>query len=388
MTDTSHIDRVLRSAIGAVPGVAAMATTRAGILYEGAFGLRDVSGDAPMTLDTVFWLASMTKALVSAAALQLVEQNRLSLDAPIGDIIPELAAPQVLEGFSGAGIPQLRAAAGPVTLRHLLSHSAGYGYAALNPELGRYVEQAGLPPVPTDYEELGRMPLLFDPGTRWNYGINTDIVGKAIERAGGHRLDLYLAEHLLGPVGMHDTAVTLGPGQRARLARMHARQPDGSLKPMDFAAGVGPSFFMGGGALCGTAGDYLRFARMILNDGVLDGTRILSSATIAGMSRNQLGQVSVTRMHSADPAIAHDFEFFPGIEKKWSTAFMINAARAPTGRNAGGLSWAGVPNTYFWIDPAAGIAGVLLLQVFPFGDAAALDLFGAYEQAVYEAVAG
>jgi len=386
MIDPRSIDRVLQSAIGTVPGVVALVTDRAGTIYEGAFGRRDVSGDTPMTLETVFWLASMTKALASAGALQLVEQNKLSLDAPIAEVIPDLAAPQVLEGFSDAGAPLLRPAVGPITLRQLLSHNAGYGYTGLNRDLGRYFELTGLPRAPTNYDELRRTPLQFDPGARWSYGINTDVVGKATEIASGQRLDQYLGEHLLGPLGMRDTVVTLSPEQRGRMTRLHTRQPDGSLAPIDHAAGNGPSFCMGGGAFCGTGPDYLRFCRMILNDGMFDGTRLLAPATVAGMSRNQLGAASVTKMRSVDPAFANEVEFFPGIEKKWSTAFMINTARAPTGRSAGSLAWAGVANTYYWIDPAAGIAGVMLTQLLPFGDAGVLDLFEAFESAVYAGV--
>jgi methyl acetate hydrolase len=386
MKDTCAIDRVLQSAVGAVPGVVALVTDRAGTIYEGAFGRRDVSADAPMTIDTVFWLASMTKALTSAAALQLVEQKKLSLEAPIAEVIPELAAPQVLEGFSDAGDPLLRPAAGPITLRHLLTHSAGYGYTGLSRDLGRYFELAELPRSPTNYEELRRTPLLFDPGTRWAYGINTDVAGKATERASGQRLDEYLTEHLLGPMGMHDTTVSLSAEQRGRLARLHMRQPDASLAPTDNAAGSGPAFCMGGGALCGTGRDYLRFTRMVLNNGILDGARVLSPATVAGMSRNHLGTPSVTKLRSVDPAFSHEVEFFPGIDKKWSTAFMINTAHAPTGRNAGGLMWGGVANTFFWIDPTAGIAGVLLMQLLPFADAAVMQIFEAFERAVYAAV--
>jgi CubicO group peptidase (beta-lactamase class C family) len=386
MSDTRNIDFVLRSAIGAVPGVVALATTRNGTIYEGAFGYRDLSTEVPMTLDTVFWLASMTKAFTSAAALQLVDQARLSLDAPIAGVLPELTEPQVLEGFSDEGAPRLRPAASPITLRQLLNHSAGYGYSVLSSDLTRYLEEAGVPAMPECFTDLRRTPLLFDPGARWHYGLSTDVVGKAVERASGQGLDEYLAEHVLGPLGMLDTVVTLRPEQRSRLARMHARAPDGSLTPIDQAVGVGPSFFMGGGAYCGTGPDFLRFTQMFLNDGVLNGVRVLTPASVASMSSNQLGDRSVTPMRSLDRSLSNDIEFFPGIDKKWSAAFMINAGKAPTGRNAGSLCWAGAPNTYFWIDPTAGIAGIMLTQTLPFCDAAALNLFEAFERAVYDAV--
>ncbi|MCW3475773.1 serine hydrolase domain-containing protein [Limobrevibacterium gyesilva] len=388
MSATTRIDRVLQDAAGKVPGLVALATTGTETIYEGAFGRRDVSAEAPMTVDTVFWLASMTKAVVSAAAMQLVEQNRLALDTPIAQTLPALAAPKVLAGFDAAGAPVLRDAAGPITLRQLLSHSAGYGYTMWNAELGRYLRHADLPRVPTNWEELQRTPLLFDPGTRWNYGINTDLVGKVVEAASGQLLDEYLRDHVLGPLGMHDTGVTLSSAQRARQARMHARQEGGSLTPMEFPVGQGPSFFMGGGALCGTGRDYLRFLRMMLNGGTLDGTRLLSPRTVAEMARNQIGDISVVPMRSATPATTNDADFFPGMEKKWGLGFLINTQQAPTGRSAGSLAWAGLGNTYYWIDPTAGVAGVILMQMLPFADEQALDVFAGFERAVYAAIGG
>jgi methyl acetate hydrolase len=386
MSGMRNVDSVLQSAIGAVPGVVALVTSRAGTIYEGAFGYRDLSSKVPMTLDTVFWLASITKAFTSAGALQLVEQSRLSLDAPISEVLPELCEPQVLEGFSDDGEPRLRPAATPITLRRLLSHSAGYGYVTLNSDLKVYLEQAGVPQMPASFTDLRRTPLLFDPGTQWQYGLSTDVLGKVVERASGLGLDEYLAKNVLGPLGMSDTVVTLSAEQRSRLARMHTRSQDGLLEPLDLLVGGGPSFMMGGGSYCGTGPDFLRFTRMFLNDGSLDGLHILSKASVEGMSRNQLGDLSVTPMRSTDRARSNDVNFLPDIEKKWSTAFMINSEKTLTGRNAGALSWAGASNTYFWIDPVAGIAGIMLTQILPFCDSAAVDLFEAFERAVYGAV--
>lgn len=387
MAATDRLDVVLRGALAQVPGVVALATTAEGTFYEGAAGTSDLATGRPIGQETMFGLASMTKALVSAGAMLLVEQGKLSLDGPLADVLPAIADPMVLEGFEAGGRPVLRPAAGPITLRHVLSHSAGYGYNTWNAELGHYFAQTGLPRVPTSDEELARTPLLFDPGTRWNYGISTDVAGKAIEAASGQRLDHYLRDALFAPLGMVDTTVELTADQRARLTATHQRGADGALTPLPGRFGTGPAWCMGGGALLGTGRDYIRFVRMMLNGGRHEGQAVLSPGSIAEMSRSSLAPgVKVTAMRSAMPAVSADAEFFPGLPKVWSTAFMINEAPAPTGRRAGSLAWAGIANTFFWIDPQAGVGGVFLSQVLPFADPAALAAFAAFEAAVYAAL--
>ena len=373
---------------GAMPGVVALAVDRDGTLFEAAAGWRDRPGDGAMAQDTIFWLASMTKPVVSVAAMQLVEQGRLELDAPVGEIVPALAAPRVLEGFDPAGAPVLRPARTAMTLRHLLSHTAGYGYHFWNPAFGRALACAGLPPIPTNWDEVARTPLLFDPGTRWSYGLSTDMLGLVVEAASGQSLDDYLRAHVLGPLGMSDTVFYLEPRQRARLARMHRRAGDGLLRPIDWPAGDGQGFAGGGGGLCGTAGDYGRFLRLLLNGGVLDGVRLLRAETVAEMGRNQIGELTVHTLVSAVPRLTNDVNLFPGLEKpgmeqKWGLGFLLNSEPGPNGRSANSLAWAGLANCYFWLDPAQGVAGCLLTQILPFADAAALEMFAAVERAVY-----
>jgi CubicO group peptidase (beta-lactamase class C family) len=385
---TAAIDRLLHDATesGRVPGVVAAAASDAGEIYAASYGRRALPDGAPMTRDTVFWIASMTKALTSTAAMQQVEQGKLSLDAPIAGVLPALAKPQVLDGFDPAGKPRLRPATGPVTLRQLLTHTAGYGYDTWNHELARALPQLDLPRLPRNPDELARFPLLFDPGARWNYGINTDLVGLAVEAASGQRLDAYLRDHVLAPLGMHDTAFHLSPAQRARLTQVHARQPDGALSVIDWPVGNEPGYCMGGGGLCSTARDYLRFLRMLLAGGALDGARILKPETVAEMGRNHIGDLNVLPMRSGDPARSNDVELFPAMAKKWGLGFLINTEPAPGGRSAGSLAWAGLGNTYFWIDPTRRVAGVVLTQILPFGDHAALGLLDRFEQAVYRVI--
>ncbi len=389
MTQLSGVHEVLKAASdrGDVPGVVAMAATRDGVIYQGAFGRRKLPDGVAMTADTVFWIASMTKAITSAAAMQLVERGKLALDQPIVGLLPELATLQVLEGVDADGEPKLRPARRPITLRHLITHTAGFVYDIWNGEMGRYMARRGIPAIGSCQNAALALPLVFEPGEKWDYGINIDWVGKAVERASGQRLGDYFAEHLFGPIGMRDTGFRLTAGQSARLAGMHARGAGDALAPIEFAITQAPEFEMGGGGLYGTAADYLAFERVFLNRGRADGGQVLRPETVALMAQNAIGELNVRLLKTAVPASSNDAEFFPGMVKKWGLGFMISTEKVPGGRNAGSLAWAGLGNTYFWIDPTAGVAGVILMQLLPFADPKALALLDAFEQTVYAALA-
>jgi CubicO group peptidase (beta-lactamase class C family) len=381
-------DALLSNAVAAgdVPGAVAMATGRDGTLYEGAFGRRLLGQPAGMTLDTVCWLASMTKALTSVAAVQLVEQGRLDLDSPAGRWAPQLGTLGVLEGFDAAGAPRTRPAKRAITLRHLLTHTAGFGYPIWNADIARYQQVTGLPSVGTGKLAALNMPLLFDPGERWNYGIGIDWAGQLIEAAGGMKLGDYLRTALFEPIGMTSTAFKISASMRQRLAKMHQRSPDGALQPnLEFEVAQDPEFEVGGGGLYGTAGDYLKFIRMVLDGGVANGKRIIRPESLRLLTANQMGGLKVNPLKTANPALSNDAEFFPGVPKQWSCCFMINNETAPTGRSPGSLAWAGLGNTYYWIDPAKGIGGVYLSQVLPFVDVKSLPLFLEFEKTVYQA---
>jgi len=388
MREFSQADRVLREAADAakVPGVVAMAASREGPIYQAAFGKRALPSGPAMTVDTVFWIASMTKAITSTAAMQLVERGKLELDRPIRELLPELAAAKVLEGFDAGGEPKLRPARRDVTLRHLLTHTAGFAYDIWSPDLIRYQERMGIPGVISCQNLALTTPLLFDPGEKWNYGINIDWVGKAVEKVSGQNLEDYFRDNIFAPLGMRDTAFKLGTGQRARLAGMHARQPDGSLQQMEFELPQEPEFHMGGGGLYGTAGDYLKFQQMFLHEGRHNGAQVLEPETVRLMVRNHIGDLDVRLLETAMPPYSNDAEFFPGMIKKWGLGFMISTESVPGGRTAGSLAWAGLGNTYFWIDPGEGVAGVILTQLIPFADPKVLELFAQFETAVYAAL--
>lgn len=388
MTAQQQIDQVLQQAVQteAVPGVVAMAIHDTEVLYQGAFGQRTLQSAAAMTLDTVFWIASMTKALTATAALQLVEQGKLGLDQAMGSLLPELAAPQVLEGFDAAGAPLLRPARRPITLQHLLTHTAGFSYDIWNADIGRYMAYTGIPAVGSCRNAALRTPLACDPGEKWEYGINIDWVGKAVEAVSGQTLEAYFREHLLAPLGMHDTGFILRPEQRTRLAGMHIRKPDG-LQPVPFEVPQTPEFFMGGGGLYSTVVDYLAFLQMLLHGGQWNGAQVLKPETVALMARNHIGELCVSTMRTAKPESSHDANFFPDMVQKWGLSFLINTEPLPHGRSAGSLAWAGLGNTYYWLDPSQQVAGVIMTQILPFADPQALGLFAALERGVYTALA-
>ena len=382
----ADIDKALAEAVnsGRAPGVVALAANDKGTIYSGAFGKRSLAQAQPMTVDSVFWIASMTKAVTTAAAMQMVEQGKLKLDQPASEILPDLAAAQVLEGFDAAGKPQLRPVKRPVTLRQLLTHTAGYTYDIWNENTGRYEKQANLPGLITCKDDALKTPLAFDPGDRWEYGINIDFAGKMVEKVSGQRLESYFRDHIFGPLGMADTSFKLSPSQRERLVAMHARGADGSLTAIEFEMPQEPEFFMGGGGLYSTGPDYLKFVRMFLNKGSLEGKTVLRPETVAMMGQNQIGDTNVVALKTVMPDSSLDAEFFPGMVKKWGLGFMINTEAAPTGRSAGSLAWAGLANTYYWIDPSKNIAGVILMQLLPFADTKALQTFAEFETSLYK----
>lgn len=382
----AKIDAMLQKAAeaGDIPGVVAVATDRNGTIYEGAFGKRVLGQPEPMTADTVVWIASMTKAITGAAVMQQVEQGKLDLDAPAAKIVPDIAKAEVLEGFDGSGQPRTRKPKREITLRHLLTHTAGFSYDIWSTDIAKYMEARKIPGIITCQNVALTTPLLFDPGERWDYGINIDWAGKMVEAVSGKRLGAYMAENLFTPLGMTSTAFKITPDMRARLAKIHQRDDKEALTPlMDLEIPQEPEFEMGGGGLYSTAGDYLRFVRMILNRGKAGSVQVLKPETVDLMSKNNMGNIRVGLLKTAAPPLSNDAEFFPGVAKSWGLSFQINEEKAPTGRPAGGLMWAGLANSYYWIDHATGIGGVYLTQVLPFADKKSLPLYYEFEKAFY-----
>lgn len=374
------IENALRAAqaAGGAPGFVAAAHLPTGGDYCGCFGQRGVADPQPMTADTLFWIASMTKVLTSVAAMQLVEQGRLSLDDDAAKFVPAINDVPILDGFDSAGAPTLRKAVQPVTLRHLLTHTSGFGYIFMSDELTRYGEREGL-----GFGDSMKLPRLFEAGKRWQYGISTDLVGQVVEAVSGQSLDDYLKQHVFEPLGMVDTTFELTPERAARKAAMHARLPDGSLMPTEFPLPPPPNPMLGGGGLFSTAIDYLAFLKAMLNGGTGLHGRILKSETVAMMTENHIGELDCGDIVTSAPTFTNDFSPMPGVTKRWGLGLLLNQTQGQDGRGAGSGAWAGLSNCYYWIDPAAGAAGVILMQILPFADAASLDTAAAFERAVY-----
>ena len=383
--EMNNIDEALQFAVdsGAIPGVVALAVDPQGPIYEGAFGLRGLEQSGPMAPDTVFWIASMTKPLAAAACLQLVERGLIDLDENCSRWVPALQAPEVLEGFDDAGQPILRPARSPITLRRLLTHTAGFAYDTWNEDMNAYGQYAGLPRQATSQRTGDCLPLAFDPGEGWAYGVGIDWAGKVLEAITGQTLDAYLQEQLFAPLEMTSTGFLLRPDISSRLAGMHRRYPDGHLEEVDYDAPQSPESFSGGGGLYGTAGDFGRFMRMILNGGELEGERILAPETVAMMGQNHIGELNALPLKTAQPQLSNDLDLFPGMTIKWGLSYLINTVDVPGRRSAGSLCWAGLRNTYFWIDPKREVAGALLTQILPFADPAVVGLFEEFEREVY-----
>ena len=386
-TTLLELDWVLSEPVeaGLIPGVVALAADDRGVFYKAAFGVRSIDKPEPMTVGSVFRIASMTKAVTGVAVMQLVEQGRIDLDQPMGDVLPVVRDVKVLEGFDADGVPQLRDPKTPVTLRHLLTHTSGYGYDVFHADLGRYIEVAGLPSIFTSKNDALRIPLLFDPGTNWEYGIGIDLAGKIVEAVSGELLESYFQRHIFRPLGMHDTSFVLRDDMARRLVGAHARGPDGKPATIAFEFPEDAEFHMGGAGLFSTAPDYLAFTRMLLAGGTLDGVEVLKTETVKLMGRNAIGELEVPKLRSNNPAMALEVEMFPRQVKKWGLSFIINTADVEGGRAADSLAWAGVHNTFFWIDINRRIAAVVMMQILPAADPHVLATMVNFEQALYAA---
>ena len=379
----------ITSAEPRVPGVVAMVTDREGDIYSGAAGERRLGGE-PMTEDTVFAIFSTTKAITATAVLQLVEEGKLDLDAPAANYAPDIGKLQVIEGFDADGTPRLRAPKSDVTTRQLLLHTAGFGYDFFNEVYKRLAEEHGQPSVVSGTRAAIETPLLFDPGTNWEYGTNIDWVGQVVEGIRGKRLGEVMRERVFDPLGMDDIAFTRTDDMKARSATIHARGEDGSLIPMDdFALPDNPEVDMGGHGLYASIPEYMKFIRMWLNDGNGPRGRVLNAETVDWAVQGGLvPPQQVTMLPGVIPTLSNDAEFFPGVGKDWSYTFMVNTEEAPTGRPAGSIGWAGLANSYYWIDRKNGVGGYWATQILPFADGLSFPGYIDLESAVYTMLNG
>ncbi|HOX67177.1 MAG TPA: serine hydrolase domain-containing protein [Burkholderiaceae bacterium] len=380
-------DTVLANTVGCAggaPGVVAMVTDRKTNVYEGAAGRRSLGGDAPMTTDSVMAIFSTSKAITGTTLMQLVEEGQVRLDDPVRKYVPEIAEIQVLEGFDAAGQPKLRAPKRDITINHLMLHTAGFSYEFFSADDLKLRGAKGIPSVVSSTFASVKTCLLWDPGEKWGYGVNIDWVGKVVEAVRGKRLGDVMQERVFAPLGMNDTSFVMTPSMQSRRAVIHDRAMDGKLTPLpDLVLPQPPEMDMGGHGLYSTVGDYMKFIRMILNDGAGPNGRVLKTETVDQMSRNGLGALKSGGWTTSIPSLSNTGEFFPGLPKSWGYTFMINDEATPSGRPAGSLMWAGLANLFYWIDRESGIGGFWGSQILPFQDVSSYPGFVDFETAVY-----
>ena len=383
--NTSKLDDLLQDAVdrGAVPNVTAVAADRNGVIYEGAAGPRVAGGDEPITVNTRYRIMSMTKMVATAAALQQVEKGLLDLDAPVESYRPEFADLQVLDGFDGE-TPRLRPPASKATVKQLITHTAGLGYWFWNADLVRWEAATGTPNVLSGSNVVFGAPLVADPGTRLEYGINTDWLGKVIEAASGMTLDVAVKEGITAPLGMDSTSFAPSGSDREELVPVHLKGEDG-WAASEIELALKPEYYAGGHGLHSTPRDYLKFQRALLGGGELDGVRILSAATVDAAFTNQVGDLDFpASIATADPASSADFNAGP--DHKWGYGLLLNTKDVPGRRRAGSGTWAGLLNTHFWVDRTTGVTGAVYTQSLPFVVPEVFGVYTDFETALYAAL--
>ena len=376
-----NIDQILEKHIagGDLPCAVAGIANADGTLYMGAAGLRSLDASDAMTTDTIFAIASMTKAITTVATLQLVEQGLIDLDTPITAYLPDLEHLKVLDGFHDDGKPMLSSPKSSPTTRQLLTHTSGYVYEIWNANGLQRVASEQIDSLFAEGGDGMTAPLGFSPGERWEYGIGIDWAGVIVETLSGKGLDVYFQDHIFAPLGMHDTSYKVPDEKAARRAAIHSRTEAGLTVTPHLGEPVS-----GGGGLSSTITDYLRFMRALLNQGTLDDAKILQPDTVDMMFENHIGDLDVTPGPTQMPTMSNDFDMGFGQPAKWGLGFLLHEAQTESGRPKGSASWAGLFNSYFWIDRENDLCAVIGTQVLPFYDTHAVAMLKDFESAVYK----
>lgn len=382
--DLGSIDALLESACesGAVPGVVAIIADTTGATFERAYGLSDIEQGTALQPDAIFRVASLTKAVVAIAVMQLIERDELDLDTPVGDIIPAFDQVQVLDGFDGQ-VPRLRAPRRRATVRNLMTHTSGLTYDAFHPDLLRYGQVSGVPMPSSGLLASFDSPMVCDPGERFTYGMSTDWTGQVLEALTGRPLEQLVRERITEPLGLRDVAFALDQEQARRLAPVHVRQADGSFEVIEFKWPPDPEFHSAGHGLYASARNYMAIQELLLRGGELDGVRLLEPATVAMMTGDELTKqgIRMERLPSARPEFSYDL--IPRATASWGLDIEITIAEQPGLRSAGSFGWCGTFNNYYWVDPQNRIAAALHMSYLPLFDPGATELYEHFERAIY-----
>lgn len=380
---STSLDDVLQSAVdaGDVPCAVAMAADDSGIIYEGAAGARSMGSQDPVTPDTHLRIASKTKMVATVAALQQLERGKLALDDPVEKFLPEFADLEVLEGFDG-DTPRTRPPSSKATVLHLITHTSGLAYWFFNSDIVRWEEVTGTPNVLSGSKRIFTAPLVADPGAQFEYGINSDWLGRVVEAASGQSLDDYFREHILGPLGMNATTFLMTEEQRANSVPVHLRGEDGAWAPSELDWSQEPEWWAGGHGLYSTPRDYMKFQRMLLGGGTLEGAKILERETVQKAFTNQIGELDFPpAIKTADPGSTADFNAGPGM--KWGHGLLLNTQQQSGMRAAGSGAWAGIFNSHYWIDPETQVTGAIYTQTLPFVEPRVFQVYVDFERALY-----
>ena len=363
------------TARGDVPGVVVAVVNKDGLLYNEAFGKSSTLRNSPMAKDTIFNIASMTKAVTSVAIMMLADEGKLKLDDDVAKFLPKYKDPAVISRFNAAdGTYETRPAKRPITIRHLLTHTSGIGYGFSSQTVATLTQKT----MKTEVD----LPLLFEPGESWAYGASTRVLGSVVEAISGQKLDAFLDSRILKPLGMQDTAYLVPQSKYARVVAVNQRGADGKFTERPAQATI-PASVQGDGGLYSTAADYGLFLRMLLNGGRLGSTRILNEKTVKTMFENHTGSVVVQPQQSTNLSLSKNFPAGAG-EDKWGLGFQLAKAKRPNMRSAGSGTWAGIFNTHFFIDPTRQIGVIVMMQTLPFYDEASMKVYAGVEEIVYK----
>ncbi|MDR3069724.1 MAG: beta-lactamase family protein [Propionibacteriaceae bacterium] len=376
------VEEVLAAGLeqGAAPGLVAVVGDESGIIHQTSMGVREIPSGSPMTPDTIFRVASQTKAVNAIAVLQLVERGLLNLSTPVGDILPDFDLIQVIAGWDGE-VPRLRAPKTRARVHHLMTHTSGLTYDVLHPLARRYLLATGTPMPSSAKMACFASPMVVEPGTEWTYGMSADWTGRIVEAASGEKLDEYYRNHIFAPLGLEDICFDLNAQQETRLAPAYRRDASGDWIDTHFAWEPKPEFLSAGHGLFASAADYFAIQQVLLSGGESNGVRLLSQASVANMLSDHMGGIPVKTMPSTVPEFSEDMHIDPGAT--WGLDIMLTAEQLPGMRKAGSAGWAGTFNTFFWIDPQAKLAAALYMQTLPFFDSRALELSRDFERAIY-----
>jgi methyl acetate hydrolase len=361
-----------------VPGVVVLVTAPDRVLYHEAFGKMSLGQGTEMQKDSIFNIASMTKAVTSAGVMMLIDEGKLSLDDEVSKYLPAYKSRQVISKVDlAAGTFETKPATRPITIRQLLTHTSGIGYSWSDPGLALIQKKTGA----ADLD----LPLVHEPGEKWTYGASTRVLGHVIEKISGQGIDAFLEARILGPLGMRDTGYAVPAAKHARVVTRN-QKADGKITEIPNPNPI-PATVRGDGGLYSTAADYARFVQMILNHGQLGGVRLLKEQTVRQMERNQTGSVKVRLQPTAEPLRSKPYPLGAG-EDVWGLGFQLAAPAKPEAnmRRPGSMNWAGINNTFYWIDPQQQIGVLVMMQVLPFYDDAAIGILQGTEKLVYQHV--